>query len=207
MKKGLFFLIVPLLTVYYFACSDARSEQKRTGTSVIDQSGSKQALPENSTFNPGIETQSIVSEATLNPVLPGDTLKPDTLAGEIIKLSKEDFLRKVWDFEKSPQQWNYLGDKPAIIDFYADWCGPCRIASPILDEISKEFADQITVYKIDTQKERELAAVFGVRSIPAFLYIPQSGKPAMTAGIARTKEDTRKMFVDHINSLLLQAVK
>ena len=99
----------------------------------------------------------------------------------------------------------FLGDKPAIIDFYADWCGPCRMASPILEEVSHEFAGKITVYKIDTQKEQELAAVFGVRGIPAFLYIPKSGKPTMMAGIARTKEDTKKMFVDNINKILLNA--
>jgi len=119
-------------------------------------------------------------------------------------LTKAEFLQRVWNYEKNPQQWVFLGDKPAIIDFYADWCGPCRIASPILEEISREFAGKITVYKIDTEKEQELKAVFGVRSIPAFLYIPRNGKPTMMAGIARTKEDTKKMFTDNINTLLLQ---
>jgi thioredoxin len=123
--------------------------------------------------------------------------------GGIKKLAKPDFLQKVWDYEKSPQQWVFLGERPAIIDFYADWCGPCRIASPILEEVSWQFAGQIDFYKVDTEREHELAALFGIRGIPAFLYIPMAGKPAMTSGIARTREDTRQMFVDNINIILL----
>ncbi|RIH64146.1 thiol reductase thioredoxin [Mariniphaga sediminis] len=124
-------------------------------------------------------------------------------AGGSVLLTKEVFLNKVWDYQNSPQEWVYKGDKPALIDFYADWCGPCKIASPILEEISKEYAGDIYVYKIDTEKERELASVFGVSSIPAFLYIPQNGKPVMMSGIARSKEDTKKMFKDNISKYLL----
>ncbi len=124
-------------------------------------------------------------------------------AGGTKLLVKSDFLKNVWNYETNPQEWIYLGDKPAIIDFYADWCGPCKIAAPILEEISHEFAGKINVYKIDTEKEKELAAVFGIRGIPAFLYIPQKGKPVMTSGIARSKEDTKKMFVENIEQILL----
>lgn len=120
-----------------------------------------------------------------------------------VKLTKALFLEKVWDYENSPKEWKYKGDKPALIDFYADWCGPCKIASPILEELAGEYKGKITVYKIDTQVEQELAAVFGIQGIPAFLYIPMSGRPTMTSGIARTKEDTKKMFDDNINKLLL----
>ncbi len=118
-------------------------------------------------------------------------------------LVKSEFLKTVWNYETSPQVWKFLGDKPALIDFYADWCGPCKIASPILEEISHEFAGKVDIYKIDTEKEKELAAVFGIRGIPAFLYIPKNGKPVMTSGIARSKEDTKKMFIDNINKILL----
>lgn len=124
-------------------------------------------------------------------------------AGGTKLLVKSDFLKTVWNYESSPQEWKYLGDKPAIIDFYADWCGPCKIAAPILEEISHEFAGKINVYKIDTEREKELAQVFGIRGIPAFLYIPKNGKPVMTSGIARSKEDTKQMFVDNINKILL----
>lgn len=122
-----------------------------------------------------------------------------------VKLTKEKFLAEVWDYQNSPQEWKYKGSKPALIDFYADWCGPCKIASPILEELSGEYAGKITIYKIDTQVEQELASVFGISGIPAFLYIPLNGKPSMTSGIARSKEDTKKMFKENIDKLLLTA--
>jgi len=119
------------------------------------------------------------------------------------KLTKALFVQKVWDFTKSPNDWKYLGNKPAIVDFYADWCGPCKIASPILDEIGTEYGGKILVYKINTDQERELAQVFGITGIPAFLYIPASGKPVMMSGIGRSKEDTKKMFIENIEKYLL----
>jgi thioredoxin 1 len=118
------------------------------------------------------------------------------------KLTKELFVKKVWDYTNSPNDWKYLGDKPAIIDFYADWCGPCKIAGPILEEIGTEYAGKIQVYKINTDQERELAQVFGITGIPAFLYIPASGKPVMMSGIGRSKEETKKMFIENIEKYL-----
>lgn len=118
------------------------------------------------------------------------------------KLTKGMFIQKVWDYTKSPNDWKYLGTKPAIVDFYADWCGPCKIASPILDEIGAEYEGKVVIYKIDTEKERELAQVFGITGIPAFLYIPVQGKPVMMSGIGRSKEDTKKMFVENIEKYL-----
>jgi thioredoxin 1 len=119
------------------------------------------------------------------------------------KLTKDLFIQKVWDFTKSPNDWRYLGNKPAIVDFYADWCGPCKIASPILDEVGDEYAGKILIYKINTDQERELAQVFGITGIPAFLYIPASGKPVMMSGIGRSKEETKKMFIKNIEKYLL----
>ena len=121
-----------------------------------------------------------------------------------IMLTKADFLAKVMNYEENPQEWKYLGEKPCLIDFYADWCAPCRTTSPILEELAKEYAGKINIYKIDTQKEQELAMVFGIQSIPAFLYCPMEGKPTMSAGIARTAEETKQMFRDQIDNLLLQ---
>jgi len=97
-------------------------------------------------------------------------------------LTKETFKEKIWDFEKSPGEWVYAGSEPAIIDFYADWCKPCKMVSPILEEISNDYKGKIKVYKINTDKERELASLFQIESIPAFLYIPASGKPSMDRG-------------------------
>jgi thioredoxin len=123
--------------------------------------------------------------------------------GGTVKLTKAKFLAEVWDYENSPKEWKYKGSKPAMIDFYADWCGPCRTAAPILEEVSKEYAGKVIIYKIDTQVEQELAAVFGISGIPAFLYIPVNGKPSMTSGIGRSKEDTKKMFQENIENILL----
>ena len=119
------------------------------------------------------------------------------------RLNKAMFVQKVWDYTKSPNDWKYLGTKPAIIDFYADWCGPCKIAGPILEEIGNEYAGKIQVYKINTDQERELAQVFGITGIPAFLYIPAKGKPVMMSGIGRSKDETKKMFVENIEKYLL----
>ena len=121
-----------------------------------------------------------------------------------IMLTKADFLTKVMNYEENPQEWKYLGEKPCLIDFYADWCAPCRTSSPILEELAKEYKGKINVYKIDTQKEQELAQVFGIQSIPAFLYCPMEGKPTMAAGIAPTPEETKQMFRKQIDDLLLQ---
>lgn len=133
----------------------------------------------------------------------GETVSQDGEQGGASLITKDEFLKKIWNYNDSPQEWKFLGDKPVIIDFYADWCGPCKIASPILEEVSNEYAGKVKVYKVDTQKERELAGVFGIQSIPAFLYIPVSGKPVMTAGIGRSKEETKNMFIENINKYLL----
>lgn len=133
----------------------------------------------------------------------GGNSKAAASANSYIKLDKAQFIEKVWDYTKSPDVWKYRGKKPAIIDFYADWCGPCRIAGPILEEIGTEYAGKIQVYKINTDEERELAQVFQITGIPAFLYIPAEGKPVMMAGIGRSKEETKKMFIDNIEKYLL----
>lgn len=98
-------------------------------------------------------------------------------------LTKETFKQKVWDYEKNPQTWVYEGKLPAIIDFYADWCRPCRMVAPILDELAQDYNGKVVIYKIDTQVERELAGVFQIQSIPAFLYVPMQGQPQMDKGL------------------------
>ncbi len=96
-------------------------------------------------------------------------------------LTKESFIEKVFDFENETE-WKFKGTKPAIIDFYADWCGPCKMISPILEQLSKEYDGKVDIYKIDTEEQQELSAMFGIRSIPSLLFIPTSDKPQMAVG-------------------------
>lgn len=110
-----------------------------------------------------------------------------------IHLTKAEFLKKVVDYEGNPTEWKYLGEKPAIIDFYASWCGPCKRVAPILDELAAEYGDKIDIYKIDTEQEQELAAAFGIRSIPTLLFVPMEGKPQMVQG-AIGKADFEKII-------------
>lgn len=98
-----------------------------------------------------------------------------------IKLTTQDFKDKIFDYTKS-KEWSFAGDMPSIIDFYADWCGPCKMVAPILEELSDEYAGKINIYKVDTEKEQELSAVFGIRSIPSILFIPKDGQPMMQPG-------------------------
>lgn len=99
-----------------------------------------------------------------------------------INLTKADFLTKVANFEANSNEWKYLGDKPAIIDFYADWCGPCKAIAPVLEQLAAQYDGEIYIYKVDTEKEQELAALFGIRSIPSLLFIPMDGQPQMAQG-------------------------
>ena len=97
------------------------------------------------------------------------------------KLTKETFKKKIHDYETN-EEWKFNGDKPAIIDFYADWCGPCKMVAPILEELSNDYEGKIDIYKVDTEKEQELAAAFGIRSIPSILFAPVDGQPQMAMG-------------------------
>lgn len=109
-----------------------------------------------------------------------NTQKTTTM--KTIALTKADFLKRVDDYEKNPTEWKYLGDKPALVDFYASWCGPCKALAPVLEELAAEYGDQIYIYKVNTEEEQELAAAFGIRSIPTLLFIPMEGKPQMAQG-------------------------
>lgn len=109
-------------------------------------------------------------------------------------LTKETFKSKVFNFEKNTD-WKFEGDKPAVIDFYADWCGPCKMVAPILEELAKEYDGKINIYKVDTEAEQELAGMFGIRSIPSILFVPMDDKPQMAAG-ALPKESFKEAFKD-----------
>ncbi len=112
-------------------------------------------------------------------------------------LTKKDFLEKVFNYEVH-QDWKYEGTEPAIIDFWASWCGPCKMVAPILEEISEEYSGKVKVYKVNTEEEQELAGSFGIKSIPSLLFVPMDGKPQMAAG-ALPKDGFKKAIQDVFN--------
>lgn len=120
-----------------------------------------------------------------------------------IHITGEEFREKIMDYRNS-QEWNFKGDKPCLVDFYADWCAPCRITSPIIEDLAEQYQGKINVYKVDVDKEKELASVMGIRSIPSFLYCPVEGKPRMNSGIGQSEEETRQMFKRNIEQVLLK---
>lgn len=117
-----------------------------------------------------------------------------------IHLTTEDFKEKVFNYE-TEAEWQYKGQLPAIIDFYADWCGPCRTVAPLLEELSEEYNGKLIIYKTDTDKEAELLALFGIQSIPTFLFIPLEGKPMVQRGAV-----PKNIFKQVIEERLLQSV-
>ena len=112
------------------------------------------------------------------------------------QLTKETFLEKVFDYENK-KEWEFQGELPAIIDFYADWCGPCKMIAPIMEELAEEYDGKVDFFKIDTEAQQELAAAFGIQSIPSLLFIPLHGKLQMAAG-ALPKETFQKVIEEEL---------
>jgi thioredoxin len=98
------------------------------------------------------------------------------------ELTLESFKNNIMDYEANPTEWKFKGERPAVIDFYAVWCGPCKATAPILDSLAKEYDGKVDFYKVDVDKQQELSAMFGIRSIPSLLFIPKEGKPQMQVG-------------------------
>jgi len=119
-----------------------------------------------------------------------------------IALTKEEFLKKVVDYKSNPDEWLYIGDKPAIIDFWAEWCVYCRKLAPVLEELAQEYDGQIYIYKVNTEEEREIAATFGITSLPTLLFAPKEGTPQIIQG-AVPKEELKKI----IDEVLLKKKK
>jgi thioredoxin 1 len=109
-------------------------------------------------------------------------------------LTNETFKEKVFNYEAS-KEWKFEGEIPAIIDFYADWCGPCKTIAPILEELQAEYGDKLNIYKVNTEEQQELASVFGVQSIPSLLFIPKEGQPQMAMG-ALPKETFKQAITE-----------
>ncbi|PJA97924.1 MAG: thioredoxin [Ignavibacteriales bacterium CG_4_9_14_3_um_filter_30_11] len=113
-------------------------------------------------------------------------------------LTKETFLKKVFDYEKN-KEWKFEGELPCVVDFWAPWCGPCKVVGPIIDELSEEYKGKVNFYKVNTDEEQELGGAFGIRSIPSLLFIPIDGKPQMAAG-ALPKETLKKVVDEELLS-------
>lgn len=114
--------------------------------------------------------------------------------GKVIHLDKAEFCRRVADVARHPKEWKYLGDKPAVVDFFASWCGPCRALSPVLDELAADYDGRVSFYKVDVDAESDLASTFGVRSVPTLLFLPVDGKPQITSGVMPT--DRLRRMID-----------
>lgn len=121
-----------------------------------------------------------------------------TPEGQVVKLTAESFKKLVWDYQKNPNEFVYAGDQPCIIDFYADWCRPCKMVAPIMDELSKEYKGKVYIYKVNTDEQKELAGLFRINSIPAVLFVPKSGKPQMSVGAMQ-----KPSYVEAINNILM----
>lgn len=139
-----------------------------------------------------------VAFALSNPLLQAENDDKAANTGEVVVLNKAGFLKNVYNYETNQSEWVYEGDKPCIVDFYADWCGPCRQVSPILKQLAMEYKDQIVVYKVNVDDEKELAMAFGIQSVPTFLFVPAEGEPQLALG-AFPKET----FEEHIKTFLL----
>ena len=113
-------------------------------------------------------------------------------------LTKDEFIAKVADFRQGAKEWKFLGDKPAIVDFYADWCGPCKALAPIFDELSTEYDGKVDFYKVNTEVEQDLSAAFGIRSIPTILFVPLTGQPQIAQGAL-----PKQKFKEIIDNVLL----
>lgn len=118
-------------------------------------------------------------------------------ASKVQHITYQDFIDKIWDFEKSPEEFKFKGKTPAIVDFYADWCGPCRKVGPIMEKLAKDYDGRLAVYKVNVDKEKDLAAAFQVRSIPMVLFIPLEGQPMMQVG-AMAESEYKKVVEERL---------
>ena len=173
------------------------SAERLAGEQNAEQSGAGRPAEEQKAEQSGAERPEEEQGVEMTGAVRPDeetaaTEKPTT---RVVHITKADFLKKVYDFEKNPDEWKYLGSQPAIVDFYADWCGPCRQLSPVLDELAKEYSGKLTIYKVNVDNERGLATFFGIRSIPTLLFIPMKGKPQRSLG-ALSKTELKGIIKD-----------
>ncbi len=191
-KHKNYFGIAVLAALFSFLLLSCGKKDDKTVTFNNQNSQQKEQINNNSVNNTNTNPDKI------NNTKENNTKEINTKGStKMTHLTAAEFKQKVFNYE-TQKEWKFTGDKPVIIDFYADWCGPCKMVAPVLEELSKEYDGKVQIYKVDTEAEQELAAVFGIRSIPSILFIPMEGKPQMSMG-ALPKES----FIQAINEILL----
>lgn len=137
----------------------------------------------------------VVAIVTYSFAAPHDEKKDKPEKGVVIQMNKDLYLKNVADYNNT-KEWKFKGDKPVVIDFYADWCGPCRMVAPLMKELAKEYEDQIVIYKVNVDNESELAAALGIKNLPTILFIPKKGDPQVIVGSA--DKSTFKRAIDQV---------
>lgn len=180
MKKLIWIFSISLLLVASTSCNsgnkgtNGKNDKTSTEVKKDGQSSAAQAQPDE---KQEADQQQVQKTKDINP----------------IQITTADFKDKIWDYENDPEAWAYKGTLPCVVDFYADWCKPCKRVAPIMDDLADYYAGRVQFYKVNTDDERELSTVFQISSIPAILFAPSEGKPAMQPG-AMTKEDYIKII-------------
>lgn len=168
MKKTLFMLVISVLLISVSACTAGDKSSKKESTPI------KVSSKNNKTTDKQTPAEADMEKADSHA-------EKDSHEG-IEHLTALTFQQKVFNY-KTNKKWKYEGSKPCIIDFYADWCQPCKKLAPIMEKLSREYAGEVIFYKVDTQNQKELSSVFGIRSIPSILFVPVDGKPQMAKGL------------------------
>ena len=137
----------------------------------------------------------VIAIVTYSFAVPQDEKKDKPEKGVVIQMNNDLYLKNVADYNNS-KEWKFKGDKPVVIDFYADWCGPCRMVAPLMKELAKEYEDQIVIYKVNVDNESELAAALGIKNLPTILFIPKKGDPQLMVGSA--DKSTFKRAIDQV---------
>jgi len=175
--KNTFLGFVFLSIVWLSSCGGSATSEKQPGSSVTTAG----------------MTEQDGSTSSVQPV--NDITAGSGESGGVIQLTNAVFLEKVYDYKKDPKKWVFKGDKPCIIDFYADWCRPCKMVAPIMEEFSGKYKGQVVIYRVNVDQERELAQFFGIQSIPTVFFCPSTGEPQMTQG-ALPKETYEKVITE-----------
>lgn len=193
MKRSL--LILALASFLLNACSSTASEKAEGDNMRTAAAQEKSETAEMATATEEALPATTQESKTAEPEKA--LVKNEVINTKPVMLTAATFKEKVFNYEKNPSTWVYEGSRPCIIDFYADWCKPCKLVAPIMDELAEKYAGQVDIYKVDTQVERELSQVFGIRSIPSVLFCPAEGQPQMTQGALpkETYEQVIKEFL------------